>query len=521
MNLLYEKSVSPIINTTNLYNSINLIISDPFLYHEAKHNTVNSETITNYASFLDSIYNKYNLIYLVLPYEIDNSNLIFLLKHIPNIKYIFYEWYPSFNLYFETIKQNNINNTLWVCSNSLFNLDFTDLLNINFEQKLFCFHNKINNLFVIDNIDINIINERLLQMITFDNTLIEEFQYLLYLSGYGFYDIKNIKIKFENIIQNSSFKPITQSSNKLRILNNITNLNNTQLNNILQISNDNLYQYISKMLDSSNNFIIPRISLNIESQCILLSDTLIEAYSNKDFETIEKYNEHIKLYITLLKYSAGIYCSDIDSLFQYYHSYITSFEKSNYIIEPEVNINSEKYCKILESIEFIKEKFSSKEFNFYYCLQLFNHLNNDKLWLNLFNNKNILIISENADLIEKNIDNLNVIYNGFNQSFFHNCNFKFIKVKNTKNDTESNDWMIEYKDMCDDINKLNYDFDIALVSASGFSNPLLEYIYSIGKSAINVGSIIDLYFGIVNKNEKNQYNDVIGLFSNDKWIEYK
>jgi hypothetical protein len=349
------------------------------------------------------------------------------------------------------------------------------------------------------------------------NTNIEEINYILYLNGFSFYYNSDIVPTFFSITD--SIKPITHSlSNRIKFIN--SDIVNTKYNpqtqlNLIEHSNNSLYGYIQNKLDREEHFIIPRISQGIQPQCILLAHNLLEAYQSKDIDLLEKYSEQIQHYIPTLKINSGIFCTDIDSFLQYYSSYMSSMSLAEYIIEPELNLNSEIYKAIYESIDFIKKENGDKQYNFFYCLEIYNSIHNKLLWLNLLKNKRILIVSIHSELVEKQIDK-----SIYREPLLDGSNCSYLAIKDTREDLESSDWMIEYKTICDKLCDISNNYDIALVSANGFSNPILEYIFSNGKSGIYIGNILDIYFGITDKRDNAKYIDVMGVFGNDQWTEY-
>ena len=61
-------------------------------------------------------------------------------------------------------------------------------------------------------------------------------------------------------------------------------------------------------------------------------------------------------------------------------------------------------------------------------------------------------------------------------------------------------------------------FDIALVSCGGYANPICSFIYEKGKSAIYVGGVLQMYFGIYGSRWLKERPEIIKLFSNKHWI---
>ncbi len=501
---------------------INTIISDPVLYNGILNESFNIEKILKYSIDINDFSINYNKVFLVLPSNCKNDSIIYLLKLLENtnIEYVFYEWEPTFNLYLEIIQKYINTDINWLCANSLYKLDIQSIFRLNTKENnsIISLSSKNKHLSIF--FKINNFSERLLQLLTISNyTNIEEINYILYLFGYNFCNNDTFKPLFLEIDDsNSSSNTLPTLSNKIRFINSdmvSKKLNDTQQNNLLELSNKSLYSYIETKFNNNEHFIIPRISLGIQPQCILLAHNLLEAYKTEDTSLLEKYSEQIQHYIPTLKINSGIYCTDIDSLLQYYNSYMSSLSLAEYIIEPEVNINNEVYTTIYDSIDFIKKENSNKQFNFFYCLEIYNLIHKNKLWLELFKNKKILIISCQSSLIEKQINK--TIYK---QPLFDISNCSFLNIKDTRENMESCDWMIEYKQICDKLTDISNNYDIALVAANGFSNPLLEYIYSTGKSGIYIGNVLDIYFGITNKNDNAKYMDIMGVYGSNEWIEY-
>ena len=59
-----------------------------------------------------------------------------------------------------------------------------------------------------------------------------------------------------------------------------------------------------------------------------------------------------------------------------------------------------------------------------------------------------------------------------------------------------------------------------LLDAYGYGNILARFVWKeLGKTAINVGNLLPLYFGIYNDAYEKLYPDIIKLYKNEKWIK--
>ena len=77
--------------------------------------------------------------------------------------------------------------------------------------------------------------------------------------------------------------------------------------------------------------------------------------------------------------------------------------------------------------------------------------------------------------------------------------------------------MIELERFLKKIDEIKDDFDIALCSCGGYGNPLLTKIYEMGKSAIYVGGVLQMYFGVLGKRWIKERPDILRLFMNQYW----
>ena len=62
---------------------------------------------------------------------------------------------------------------------------------------------------------------------------------------------------------------------------------------------------------------------------------------------------------------------------------------------------------------------------------------------------------------------------------------------------------------------------MALCSCGGYGNPICAFIYNMGKSAIYVGGVLQMYFGIYGQRWLKERKDVIKLYLNEHWSRPK
>ena len=66
------------------------------------------------------------------------------------------------------------------------------------------------------------------------------------------------------------------------------------------------------------------------------------------------------------------------------------------------------------------------------------------------------------------------------------------------------------------VNKLG-EFDIALCEGGIFGPIATNYVYGIGKSAIDIGDILPLYFGLWTNSDMKSKKEIIQLYLNEYW----
>ena len=134
---------------------------------------------------------------------------------------------------------------------------------------------------------------------------------------------------------------------------------------------------------------------------------------------------------------------------------------------------------------------------------IFNYLHHDP-WIKQLNNRKLLIISPNTEEIEQQIKTVK-LKNLYGFDIFANCEFSFIKFST---------WNTNIQEQI--VNKLG-DFDIALCEGGVYGPIISNYVYGIGKSAIDIGDMLPLYFGLWTNSDMKSNKDIIQLYLNSNW----
>jgi hypothetical protein len=274
----------------------------------------------------------------------------------------------------------------------------------------------------------------------------------------------------------------------------------TKLLEIKFDDNTVLHNYILKKFENNEHFIVPRIS-NIETDFSMMGD-LIKSFGMKpDFYNI------LKRKLPEMKNNAGIKLSSIESIVLFSQMYINAFENS------EMFFGWEMYggmSNIKQSYHYIKNKLN-KPILWASVLDVFHYIYACP-WTLALKGKKILIISSFAKSIETKIPIREKI---FGIDLFPDCEIITISPPQTQGKNESEEFIIELEKFTQKLDLLEYD--VALVSAGGYGNIICNYIYNKGKSAVYVGGVLQMYFGILGSRWLTDRPDVIRLFLNEYW----
>ena len=264
--------------------------------------------------------------------------------------------------------------------------------------------------------------------------------------------------------------------------------------------NIRLYNFITDKLNTNKPFYIPKLG-NIECFYSYVVNTIIKSKKPTNPEEIAKLLKSIEL--------SYLYYDDPDKSINFCILYDQAIKDS------EVYTCYEKYNSensgIIPGIEYFQNKYPKKH----------------KVWENVFNigsfikyypwtislsNKKILIISQFAKEISAQGNNIE--YYGVN--LFPNCKIQCLEFKTERINGYNSDQIISiYME-----NLKDYDFDVVLLDTYGYGNILAQYISKfMGKTAINVGEMLPLYFGVYNDKYEKEHQDIMKLYKNDKWLK--
>jgi len=290
-----------------------------------------------------------------------------------------------------------------------------------------------------------------------------------------------------------------------------SNVSLQKLDNLSFYDNNILYEYILEKINKNDKFIIPRIA-GIENNFAVNVKLLFN--SNTDEEK-EMYRRNINSNIVPMKNNAGINITCNNSSVAYSNLYLNVFENCD--IYSGWEKNGGVYKGINRSQDYIENIVcKNKKMIWAFCLDIFHYIHFETPWTFSLKGKKILIISAFEESIKKQIPIREKIYG---IDLFPNCEFILIKPPQTQGSQPSNDFIIEFNNFCKKLDLIKDTYDIALVSSGGYGNLICNYIYEKhNKSAIYVGGVLQMYFGILGNRWLRERNEITNMYSNQYWV---
>lgn len=346
-----------------------------------------------------------------------------------------------------------------------------------------------------------------------------KFCYLIKILGYKLincpsiihtFHLHNVNIRDYNskdLINNPYLTIIPYDYNKLNLITNNYTKYTFKDNDVLRI-------YIENKLLNSENFIIPRIA-GVENNFAYVSQLLKESYITNKFNEIEYYINILKKMLYTMKNNAGINCTSIKSCIDYSDEYLKAFNNCDIFLEWEKHGDVYKY--ISNSHDYITTKYKSKKALWAFTMDIFHYIYNEP-WTLALKGKRILVISPFIESMKEKLDIRKEIYG---IDLFPECKFIFMKPPVTNGMNESEEFIEELNEVIKQIEEIKESFDIALVSCGGYGNLMCNRIYEMGKSAIYVGGVLQMYFGIYGNRWLRERKDIMLLYLNKYWSRPK
>jgi hypothetical protein len=204
----------------------------------------------------------------------------------------------------------------------------------------------------------------------------------------------------------------------------------------------------------------------------------------------------------VMKNNAGINLVNKKSFLRYSKWYLKAFEVCDLYASWEPYGHYIKHIK--DSHAFIQAKYNKPQI-WAYGFDIFHYIH--RPWTLALRGMRILLISPFVDLMRNT--------KAYGVDLFPECTFEYLKPPQTQGLEPSRDWHDEFLDFCEKIKTV--EFDVALCSCGGYGNPVCAYIHSLGKSAIYVGGVLQMYFGIYGNRWLTERKDVLSVYMTPQW----
>jgi hypothetical protein len=277
--------------------------------------------------------------------------------------------------------------------------------------------------------------------------------------------------------------------------------------------NDNtfLYEYIVSKLANSEHFVIPRIA-GVENNYAWQGNTILKT-SQVTQEQMDYFGKTIKT----LQHNAGILVSNIPEIVEYSQEYLKAFDNCD--LYTGWDKSSGVYPYISDSHDFIAETYKQKKIAWAFALDIFHYIYATP-WTHALRRKRILVISPFEESIREKIPIREKLYDGVD--LFPECSFVFIKPPQTQGETEQTEYFgFHLREFKKELDAIKDTYDVALVSCGGYGNLVCNHIFESGKSAIYIGGVLQMYFGILGMRWYRERPDIVRLFLNEHWIRPK
>jgi hypothetical protein len=206
---------------------------------------------------------------------------------------------------------------------------------------------------------------------------------------------------------------------------------------------------------------------------------------------------------SVMKINAGIHLTTAASVKAYSVAYLKPFHQCRVYAswEPWGNY----FPHIAESQVYMQRTFPKSQVGAF-VFDIFHYLRHP--WTHALRGRRLLIVSPFVDMIQTQPP-------AYHTNLFPDCTFVYVKPPQTHGNEPSRDWTLEFTELCAAVDAV--EFDVALCSCGGYGNPLCGYLFSKGKSAIYVGGVLQMYFGIYGGRWIKERKDILTMHLTPDW----
>lgn len=265
--------------------------------------------------------------------------------------------------------------------------------------------------------------------------------------------------------------------------------------------NIKFYNYISEKFADQESFYIPKMG-GVEAYFSSIISKVVNEKARIDPKSISELLPQLE--------KSYIFSDDINKTINFSLLYGNSFADSDYYTCFE-KFYAQNSAANVQALDYYQNKYKNKK----------------QLWERVFNigeyvkyypwtialaGKKILVLSPYSSEIAKQKNNTDY----YNCNLFPGCKITCLQFETKQiNNLGIDETFATYAE-----NIKRFDFDVILLDAYGYGNILARFVWKeLGKTAINVGNLLPLYFGIYNDAYEKLYPDIIKLYKNEKWLK--
>jgi hypothetical protein len=266
-----------------------------------------------------------------------------------------------------------------------------------------------------------------------------------------------------------------------------------------------LHAYIKGKLDEGHRFLIPRIA-GIENNFAIFGE--ICKRSGQVDPQIAQYFAQVNY---AMKNNAGVLMTSQESIMKYSDLYVAALDNAELIGGWE--LYGTYYPHIRSSYDYVRQKYQKPAFFWTFAMDIFHYIHGLP-WTHALRGQRLLIVSAFADSINEMLEDRAKIYG---VDLFPGCTITTIKPPQTQAAEPSREFDVELAEFCERLDAIKGTYDVALVACGGYGNLVCNHIYTTGHSAIYVGGVLQMYFGILGERWLRERPDIVTLYLNEHW----
>ena len=270
-------------------------------------------------------------------------------------------------------------------------------------------------------------------------------------------------------------------------------------------SNAWLRSFIRSHLEDGTHFVVPRLA-GIENDVAALGAEL-----EQTGRLPPNRRQALTTAVSRLKRHAGLLLEDDLQIQHYSRAYLGAFHAAKVYFTWAPWGNVARYCAA--SYQFVESNFQKPKVDAR-VLDVFEGIHSGP-WTRALKGKRILIVSAFVDSIKRQIDGG---VQPYPIDLFPGCSFVFVKPPQTHGNNPARAFAREFEELVDKIREIRDDFDVALCSCGGYGNPLCAAIADMDRSAIYVGGVLQMYFGIYGSRWEREAPELLKAYKHDNWV---